>query len=286
MTQVPYLVGSLAIVMTMTTPLTQAAGALLGELTWPEAERRLAAAPVVVLPFGAGAKEHGPHLPMNTDQRIMEYLVAAAVAEADVVVAPPILHGWFPAFRQYPGTEVAEPDVFRAYVAGVAESLVRSGAQRLVFLNTGIREATGLPIAIVAREIRARHGVPTLVVSWDDLETEAVSDLQRQAVSGHADEVETSIMLALAPEQVRMDLTRRDDGPFAPKDYPGYRPGVFARDRDDPLFSETGQRGDPTQATAELGRRALEIMRDNWLRALDGFSSEPTSARSGTDSAP
>jgi hypothetical protein len=74
-------------------------GAYLGALSWPEAEERLAAAPVVILPFGAGAKEHGPHLPMDVDRRVMDYLLARAVASQPVLVAPPILHGWFPACR-------------------------------------------------------------------------------------------------------------------------------------------------------------------------------------------
>ena len=42
------------------------AGKYLGELTWEEAERAFAETPIVVIPFGAGAKEHGPHLPMKT----------------------------------------------------------------------------------------------------------------------------------------------------------------------------------------------------------------------------
>ena len=86
----------------------QGVGAYLGELSWPEAERRVQQSPVVVVPFGGGAKEHGPHLPMNADQKVMEYLCQQAVDSADVIVAPPILHGWFAAFRGYPGTEVAD----------------------------------------------------------------------------------------------------------------------------------------------------------------------------------
>ena len=49
-------------------------GAFLGDLTWPEAKERLETAPLVIIPFGGGAKEHGPHLPMNADSAVMEYL--------------------------------------------------------------------------------------------------------------------------------------------------------------------------------------------------------------------
>jgi len=156
----------------------QSPGAYLGELTWTDAEVRLRESPIVVVPFGGGAKEHGPHLPMNADQKVMEYLCQHAVDSVDVIVAPPILHGWFPAFRGYPGTEVADPDVFEQYVFEVAMSLVRQGAQRIVFLNTGIAMATGLPLSIAAREIRTQTGTPVLVVSWDDLETPEMDELR------------------------------------------------------------------------------------------------------------
>lgn len=262
--------------------IAETPGAWLGELTWPEAEQRLATSPLVILPFSAGAKEHGPHLPMNADRAVMAFLCRQAIANRNVLVAPPILHGWFPAFRQFPGSEVADPSVFQNYLLEVADSLVRSGAKRILFLNTGITLATGLPIAIVAREIRARHGVPTLVVSWDDLETEEIESIQKQAVGGHADEIETAINLVLQPELVHMDRAIRDDGPFPPKDYPGYRPGLFSRDSNDPLYSASGQRGDATVATAETGKKVLKIMSEQWLLALDGLAREPLPA--GSDS--
>ncbi len=183
----------------------QSQGAYLGHLTWPDAAQRLRDAPLVVVPFGAGAKEHGPHLPMNADQVVLQYLLEQAVDSLPVVVAPPILHGWFPAFRAFPGTEVSDPNIFTRYVLEVAQSLVAHGAQRVVFLNTGIRNATGLPIAIAARELRVQTGTPTLVVSWDDLETDELAALEEQRTGGHADEIETSIHLVLQPQLVHME---------------------------------------------------------------------------------
>ena len=257
----------------------QAPGAYLGELTWPQAEERLGEAPLVIVPFGAGAKEHGPHLPMNADRVVMEYLCRQAVDSLPVLVAPPILHGWFPAFRDYPGTEVADPDLFSSYVYQVAHSLVRHGAQRIVFLNTGITRATGPPIAIAARELRVETGTPTLVVSWDDLETPELEALQQQEYGGHADEIETSINLFLQPELVSDELPPASYREGLAKDYPGYTPGLFSRDRDDPAYSETGYLGDPSLASAEKGEAVLKIMTRNWLAALRGFSSAPRRAQ-------
>lgn len=257
----------------------QDAGAYLGELTWREAEERLVASPVVIIPFGAGAKEHGLHLPMNADQVVMEYLVERAVERVPVLVAPPILHGWMPAFREFPGTSILDPDLFTRYAFEIAEVLIRHGAQRIVFLNTGIDRATGLPLSIAAREIRAELKKPALVVSWDDLEDEEIAALEEQQMGGHAGEIETSIHLFLQPDLVQMDRAVIDYGDGAVKTYAGYQPGLISRDRGDPDFSETGLFGDPTLATAEKGRRALEIMTRNWLEALEGFAQVPVPQR-------
>lgn len=261
---------------------SQSPGVWLGELTWPEAEVRLKEAPIVILPVGAGAKEHGHHLPMNADAVVLDYLAGKAIEAQPVVVAPPILHGWFAAFSQFPGTEVNDPAVFQAYVLQVAESLVRHGAQRIVFLNTGINKASGLPLSIVARQIRSNYGVPTLVLSWDDLETEEVIAYTEQERGGHSDEIETSINLALQPERVKMERARAE---FLPErgDYPGYQAGLFSRDPADPAYNQTGVHGDPTRATAEKGWKTLAIMERELLRALDGFANAPTTRKPGAE---
>ena len=72
-----------------------------------------------------------------------------------------------------------------------------------------------------------------------------------------------------------MDKAVKDYGKHPPKDYPGYRPGVFSRDPADPRFSETGVYGDPTLATAEKGKKTLDIMTGELEKALDRFAKEP-----------
>ena len=250
-------------------------GAFLGDLTWPEAEARLRDAPVVVLPFGPAAKEHGPQLPLNADAKVMEYLCQRAVEAQPVIVAPPIAHGWLPAFRQFPGTEVADATVFIRYVQEVAQSLIRGGARRIAFLNTSISLAGGLPLAIVARDIREQTRTPTLVVSWDDLETPEIRALESQPRGGHADEIETSIHLFLQPQLVHMDKAVADYGSEEAQDYPGYQPGLLSRDPRDPAFSKTGVFGDPTKASAEKGQKALAILTAQLLKALAGFAHAP-----------
>jgi creatinine amidohydrolase len=212
---------------------------------------------------------------MNADAVVLEYLCRIAVDSLPVVVAPPILHGWFPAFRAFPGTEVADPAAFEAYVMEVARSLLKHGARRLVILNTGIRLATGLPLGVVAREIRVQTGTPTLLVSWDDLEPPEMDDLADQEYGGHADELETSIHLVLQPGKVHMDRAVPGPRPEGPLPGPGYRPGFLARDPQDPDYAPSGVSGDPTLATEEKGRQALSLLSREWLAALRSFALAP-----------
>lgn len=250
-------------------------GAYLSDLTWPEAESRFKSSPIVIVPVGAGAKEHGPHLPLSADQITLEHLLKVAVDSTDVLVAPSILTGWFPAFREFPGTDIADPDVFWKYAYEVAASLVRHGAKRVVFLNTGIRNSTGLPLAIAARELHTRSGVPTLVISWNDLETDETAKLEQQKAGGHADELETSIILALRPDLVHMDRAVTDYHGLLDPPAPGYRPGGYSRDPHSPEFSTTGVSGDAKLATVDKGRRALAIMDAQLLKALRAFATAP-----------
>jgi creatinine amidohydrolase len=269
------LVASLALSLSAHPLAAQTPGAHLGDLTWPEAEVRLREAPLVIVPFGGGAKEHGPHLPMATDRLMLEHLMQAAVDSLPVVVAPPILHGWFPAFRDFPGTEIEDADLFRRYAEEVARSLVKHGARRVVFLNTGITNSTGLPLGVAAREIHQREGVPTLLISWNDLETEEIDALSEQKAGGHADEMETSVVLFLRPDLVHMDRAPTDYGPDGGEPGPGYRPGGFSRTPGDPEYTTTGIFGDATLASPEKGRKVVEIMTREWIRALRAFATEP-----------
>ena len=253
----------------------QARGAYLSDLTWPDAESRFASAPVVIVPFGAAAKEHGPHLPLSSDYITLEHLLKVAVDSTEVLVAPPITTGWFPAFREFPGTDIADPDVFWKYAYEVGASLVRRGAKRVVFLNTGIRNSTGLPLAIAARELHTRTGVPTLVISWEDLETAETAKLEQQKAGGHADELETSIILALRPDLVHMDRAVTDYHGLLGPSSPGYQPGGYSRDPKSPEYSTTGVSGDAKLATAEKGRRALAIMDAQLIKALRAFAAAP-----------
>src|SRR5687767_15994482 len=83
---------------------TKSKGILLENLTWVEAEKILNEKTVVVIPVGAAAKEHGPHLKLKNDWLIAEYLKRRVLERSDVVVAPTVNYHFYPAFLEYPGS--------------------------------------------------------------------------------------------------------------------------------------------------------------------------------------
>lgn len=245
-------------------------GVFLEELSWPEAAERFQAGAVVLVPIGAAAKEHGPHLPLGTDYRVARELARRVALALPVVVAPVVSFGYYPAFVRYPGSQHLRAETFMALVTDVLAALIRQGARRLAVLNTGV--STEAPLRVVVRDVYAAHGVRVAVADIRDL-GRAIRPRLRQKLGGHADELETAMILAIDPGAVRMARAVEDYGHVPPEPATVfYQPVVFDRDpAAGPDWSRTGTRGDPTLATPELGEAALaEMSRElvEGLRAL------------------
>jgi creatinine amidohydrolase len=75
-------------------------GVLLENLTWQEAEKALKPETVVVIPLGAAAKEHGPHLKLKNDWTMAEYYKRRVLKAADVVITPTVNYHFFPGFLE------------------------------------------------------------------------------------------------------------------------------------------------------------------------------------------
>lgn len=176
-------------------------GHLLENLTWQEAGRLIAEGWPVVIPVGAAAKAHGPHLPLGTDRLTVEAIAGRLLARRRVLIAPSIGHGYYPAFTNYPGSQQLAAGTFEALVTETAESFLRHSARRLLLLNNGV--STEAPLRRAAEAIRQAHGVTALIADLPRM-GRALDHLWR-AAGGHADERETSLVLAIAPRSVHLD---------------------------------------------------------------------------------
>ena len=168
-----------------------------------------------ILPIGAGAKEHGFHMPMATDQVFADYFARALAKKIDALIWPTLTYGAYPAFVSYAGSVSLSDEAFQAVVTEIADALVDFGARRVLILNTGL--STIAP------------------------------------VGSHADEIETSLMMVVAPELV--DMAQATPSPFSAK-----APAPGALSPDDPTspnYSPSGSFGDPTLASVDKGSRLL-----------------------------
>jgi creatinine amidohydrolase len=246
--------------------LPDPAGVLLGDLTsaeWPEVAARCQ---VAVLPMGAASKEHGLHLPNQTDLLTAEALAAVAVERLPVLMLPPLGYGYYPAFVDWPGSMSLAPSTYRAVVADIIACLVDAGFRKIVLLDTGI--STRPVLEVVAREAMREHGVLVALVTTE-LGREAA--LKLFAGEGtHANEDETALMLAIAPGQVDLSRARPEGRPatiFSTRD--PFAPPAFIQGGK--MQSATGVFGDPTKATPENGRAYLAAKTADLIAFLEDF---------------
>jgi creatinine amidohydrolase len=164
-------------------------GVKLETLSWVEAERYFAANPVVVIPLGAAAKEHGPHLPLNNDAIIAGWLAEQVCRLSPVVIAPLINASYYPAFVEYPGSISLRAETARDVIVDSCNSLARFGLTRFYVLNTGL--STLGPLA-AAKSLLGDKLVFEFLVLDKALQT-LPSGLLAQGYGSHADEAETSL---------------------------------------------------------------------------------------------
>lgn len=246
-------------------PQTAAKGTLLWDLTWNEAEEVLDADTVVVFPLGAASKEHGPHLKLKNDWLLAEYYKERVLQDAEVVIAPTLGYHYYPAFVEYPGSTTLSEATSRDTVIELCRGLSRFGPRRFYVLNTGV--STLRPLKASAEQLAA-EGILMGYTNILEIAEPVERELSEQPGGTHADEIETSMMLYIAPETVDMSKAVRD---WAPKTKPG-----FSRDPNGPgHYSKTGIWGDPTLATRAKGERIVEAMVAGMLSDIEAIRHAP-----------
>jgi creatinine amidohydrolase len=245
-------------------PAPSPPGVLLEDLTWIEAEKRLGPDTVVVIPIGAAAKEHGPHLRLKNDLLLADYFKQRVLAATDVVVAPTVAYHHYPAFAEYPGSVSLRFETARDLIIDICASLAAYGPRRFYALNTGV--STSKPLAAAAAVLE-KEGI---VLAYTDL-VKALGPIEKQVAKqeggGHADEIETSMMLVIAPEMVEMSK--------AVKDYDPNGSGMTRKAGGPGTYSPTGSWGDPTLATREKGEIVVAGMVTALLADIESLRRVP-----------
>ncbi len=229
-----------------------------GELNWTEA--RAEKSRVVVLPLGS-LEQHGHHLPLLTDSMIGGEIARRAEADlCDEALFLPIL--WVGAsdhHRAFPGTVSISNSVYVDVLVDMLESLVSAGFRRIFLLNSHGGNITPGRMAIYEVQLNHRD-LPDLYLafsSWWTMAAEQVAALMnvKQEMVTHACEQESSMILRLRPELVRLDAARGANIPFDSAFYfPDFsRPSRVDVPRAFDQLSVTGAFGHPEIAEPEKG---------------------------------
>jgi len=239
----------------------------LGDATWPEVDgiaRRRAdgevPAPILLIPVGS-TEQHGPHLPIATDTIIAEELAGRAVHHTDgLMIGPTISVSASGEHADFPGTL----SIGTAVMTSVIVELVRSAdwAAGVVLVNGHGGNHAAISDAIATVSAEGRHAI-AWSPKWPQRRDGGPADL-------HAGRIETSMMLAIDPGLVRLELAERGaDATLAE-----------LRDRGVRAVSANGVLGDPDGASGREGERFITAFVadlvhqiERW-RPLDPDSSE------------
>ena len=165
---------------------------------------------VAVLPVAA-TEQHGPHLPLSVDQALADGVVATALphlpADLPALFLPTQAVGYSPEHTAFAGTLTLSAPTVIALWTELGESVARAGVKKLVLFNSHGGQVSLMDI--VARELRNRCGLIVYSTSWYSLplgdEVTSLFSADEHRFGVHAGEIETSMMLALCPQHVRMD---------------------------------------------------------------------------------
>jgi creatinine amidohydrolase len=221
------------------------------DLTWPELHELLAGRPheVALLPVGA-TEQHGPHLPTGTDTIIATGLCNAVSARTGAPVLPSVAVGCsYGHGTDMAGTMSFTPERLADVVRDVVEWVLHSGIRRVLAVNGHFGNQASLSVA----GDHLRHGRPDIqfgVLNWWTLTPTVTQETLADGYDVHANRAETSLMMALAPEHVRIDR-------LATSDDEDRTEGLVFR-YTAPVLSKNGVTGRPSEATAALGGWLLD----------------------------
>lgn len=233
-------------------------------MTWPEIAEIDWTNATVLLPVGA-IEQHGPHLPVDTDTRIVTAFaqaVEAALPER-VVLTPTVWLGHSPHHLSFGGTLSLYHPAYIEMIVGVCRSYIGMGARRIWIMNG--HGGNRMPLSVVLQQLKNEFPETKVAAAeyWNVARDE-IAAVRESGFGGlgHACELETSLYWHLCADGVRKDRIR-DDGVQAEGE--SFRTDMLAgasvaRVFDFDELTESGVFGQPSLASAEKGRRFFDAV--------------------------
>lgn len=227
---------------------------------------------VIIQPVGA-IEQHGPHLPLIVDAAIGMGVLGKALEKLHTSIPayalPSLYYGKSNEHWHFSGTITLSVTTLLATLTEVAESLYRAGFRKLVLMNSH----GGQPqvMDIVARDLHIKYSdflvFPLFTWRVPHITGEMLTAQEKQ-LGIHAGDAETSIMLALLPDRVKMERAIAEYPPTQPEGSLLSMEGKLSFAWATKDLSKSGVVGDPTTATKEKGDRILESVSDGWVKVI------------------
>lgn len=223
---------------------------LIGEITMRDFREGVNASSVLIVPFGT-VEAHGTHLPLNTDTLIIREVVRKlAGKDPGVFMAPPIQYGVCTSTGPHPGTLGISAAALRHIASDIVKSSHAQGFRNIMLVSGHGGSIHVSALKEIAEElVMELEGLKMAAFSIYDIIGKEAGEIAETKNDSHAGELETSLVLHLAPHLVKgrskeeyPDFPR----PLILKEKLKYWPGAVW--------------GDPGKATAEKGERLFNVM--------------------------
>lgn len=263
---------------------------LYADLTWPEVNEAAEKKKVILLPIGS-TEQHGPHLPLDVDNKlpVSICLEAGSRAPDKILVAPNIPYGYNIHAMDFPGTMHVAWDHFINYCTDVCKSFAYHGFKRIVIVDGhGSNEHL---LEFVARRTILETDALVASFLWVNLlrrNPEFMPQVRESVFPGgcaHACELETSVYLHLDPDKVRMDKAEDIQAWYNEQGTDSYQyvdlfgGGAVSIVEWTSSYTPNGIVGQAAIASADKGRQFFEEAVKNLVEFVTEFQKRPQPSR-------
>ena len=231
---------------------------LLENITMREFKQYLKKTKTIVFPFGT-IEEHGRHLPLKTDSFIIEESLKRVARKRKFFLAPVVYYGVCTTTKDHPGTISISPGTLRSLSFDLVTEAYKKGLRNFVLIS-GHGGSLHMSAMKETAEVLVERlkGIKIAVLSPYDVLWKELSEIAETPHDSHAGELETSMMLYLAPKLVKGR---------SPEEYPKIPKPLTVKDK--VKYWPGGVWGNPKKASVAKGKKAIKLITDKIIELLD-----------------
>jgi len=211
---------------------------------------------VVLLPVGV-IEQHGPHLPVDTDSRIAEAIAKRVEKKApDKIMLLPLF--FYGVTSNYPGSITIGDQAFKQALIQIGKSILSEGFKKIFFLNGHGGNQSYVEDVVTDLNTEFPYAATIPLYLSGKRGRQALRKVGFKYWIRHADEIETSIMLAIDEKSVRKDKIIDEVGILKTSDYKPFDEGILKLYLPWEYETKSGVYGEPSKATKEIGEFLLD----------------------------